>query len=105
MNADRLHLRQILLGHTAKENEYNVVEVSKMNTCFFLLLKTNNQILLFEQVETLSANETVKIPVAVLKVGETRVVQPELEFPYGPVTFTLIEGNGPVYIAGDNYKL
>lgn len=29
MNADRLHLRQILLGHTAKENEYNVVEVSR----------------------------------------------------------------------------
>lgn len=28
LNADRLHLRQILLGHTAKENEYNVVEVS-----------------------------------------------------------------------------
>lgn len=24
---DRLHLRQILLGHTAKEGEYNVVEV------------------------------------------------------------------------------
>lgn len=55
---------------------------------------------LFEQVEALSANEVVKIPIAVLKVGETRVVQPELEFPYGPVTFTLIEGNGPVYIHG-----
>ncbi|XP_031629258.1 nucleoplasmin-like protein [Contarinia nasturtii] len=77
LNADRLHLRQILLSHTAKEGEYNVVEV-----------------------ETLSANETVKIPIAVLKVGEQRVVQPELEFPYGPVTFTLIEGNGPVYIHG-----
>lgn len=43
---------------------------------------------LFVQVETLSTNETVKIPIAVLKVGESRVVQPELEFPYGPVTFT-----------------
>lgn len=53
-----------------------------------------------KQVETLSSNETVKIPVAVLKVGESRVVQPELEFPYGPVTFTLVEGNGPVYIHG-----
>lgn len=51
-------------------------------------------------METLSVNETVKIPVAVLKVGESRVVQPELEFPYGPVTFTLVEGNGPVYIHG-----
>lgn len=56
--------------------------------------------LLFEQVETLSVDETVKIPIAVLKVGESRVVQPELEFPYGPVTFTLVEGNGPVYIHG-----
>lgn len=55
---------------------------------------------LFTQVETLSTNETVKIPIAVLKVGESRVVQPELEFPYGPVTFTLIEGNGPIYIHG-----
>lgn len=55
---------------------------------------------LFIQVETLSTNETVKIPIAVLKVGESRVVQPELEFPYGPVTFTLVEGNGPVYIHG-----
>lgn len=32
VNADRLHLRQILLGHTAKANEYNVVEVSQTNT-------------------------------------------------------------------------
>lgn len=55
---------------------------------------------LFAQVEALSANEVVKIPIAVLKVGESRVVQPELEFPFGPVTFTLIEGNGPVYIHG-----
>lgn len=55
---------------------------------------------LFAQVEALSANEVVKIPIAVLKVGESRVVQPELEFPYGPVTFTLIEGNGPIYIHG-----
>lgn len=51
-------------------------------------------------METLSVNETIKVPVAVLKVGESRVVQPELEFPYGPVTFTLVEGNGPVYIHG-----
>lgn len=28
INSDRLHLRQILLGHTAKHGEYNVVEVS-----------------------------------------------------------------------------
>lgn len=53
-----------------------------------------------KQVEALSSNEAVKIPIAVLKVGESRVVQPEIEFPYGPVTFTLVEGNGPVYIHG-----
>lgn len=41
---------------------------------------------------------TIKTPIAVLKVGESRVAQPKLEFPCGPVTFTLIEGNGPVYI-------
>lgn len=61
---------------------------------------THSMHVLFAQVEALSANEVVKIPIAVLKVGESRVVQPELEFPYGPVTFTLIEGNGPIYIHG-----
>lgn len=33
MNSDRLHLRQILLGHTAKENEYNVVQVNVKMIC------------------------------------------------------------------------
>lgn len=40
-NADRLHLRQILLGHTANEDEYNVVEVSIDNN------NNNNQLKLF----------------------------------------------------------
>lgn len=35
-----------------------------------------------------------------LKAGEVRSVQSNLEFPDGPVTFKLIEGNGPVYIHG-----
>lgn len=52
------------------------------------------------QVETISVEDPVKIPIAVLKVGETRLAQPALEFPDGPVTFTLIEGSGPVYIHG-----
>lgn len=97
LNNDRLHLRQILLGHSAKEGEYNVVEVSthaiKRASHFFnenISLACALIGVLFEQVETLSANETIKIPIAVLKVGEQRVVQPELEFPYGPVTFTLV---------------
>lgn len=48
----------------------------------------------------MSLHAPVKIPIAVLKVGETRLVQPNLEFPDGPVTFTLVEGNGPIYIHG-----
>lgn len=35
LNADRLHLRQILLGHTANANEYNVVEVSQTKKTMF----------------------------------------------------------------------
>lgn len=35
-----------------------------------------------------------------LKIGEQRVVQSNLEFPEGPVTFRLISGNGPVIISG-----
>lgn len=54
--------------------------------CFFFL-----------QVETKSTKD-IKIPIAVLKVGECRAVQLNLEFPESPVTFKLIEGNGPVYI-------
>ena len=42
----------------------------------------------------------VKIPIAVLKVGETRSSRPDLEFPDAPVTFKLIEGSGPVHIHG-----
>ena len=47
-----------------------------------------------------SVNGSVKIPIAVLKIGEQRVVQSNLEFPEGPVTFKLIEGSGPVIITG-----
>lgn len=35
-----------------------------------------------------------------LKIGEQRVVQSNLEFPEGPITFKLISGNGPVIITG-----
>lgn len=40
------------------------------------------------------------MPIAILKVGETRSVQTVLEFPDAPVTFKLVEGSGPVYIHG-----
>lgn len=52
------------------------------------------------QVETLSIHGTIKIPIAVLKVAEHRQIQSNLEFPEGPVKFTLVEGSGPVYIQG-----
>lgn len=51
----------------------------------------------------------IKVPVAILKAGETRSIQTVLEFPDPPVTFKLVEGNGPVYIHGQqvpgNYEI
>lgn len=51
----------------------------------------------------------IKVPVAILKVGETRSIQTVLEFPDPPVTFKLVEGNGPIYIHGQqvpgNYEI
>lgn len=52
------------------------------------------------QVETTSKDEVIKIPIAVLKVGENRFTQSFLEFPDAPVTFRLIQGSGPVHIHG-----
>lgn len=49
-----------------------------------------------------SEKETLKIPIAVLKVGETRVLRPNIEFPSESVTFKLIQGTGPVYICGQH---
>jgi len=46
------------------------------------------------------AKKTVKIPIAVLKVGETRTLHPNVEFPNGSVTFKLVQGTGPVYVYG-----
>lgn len=50
----------------------------------------------------MSQRDAVKIPIAVLKVGETRAMRTDLEFPDAPVTFKLIEGSGPVHIHGQN---
>ena len=69
-----------ILGSEAKDDEFNVV-----------------------QATTTSLRDQVKIPIAVLKSGETRSIRPELEFPDAPVTFTLIKGNGPVYIHGQHF--
>lgn len=71
----KLALKQILLGHDAKEGDYHVVEAN-----------TQKQ----------------KIPIAVLKLGETQVSLPNLEFPLA-VEFTLIKGSGPVHLVGLQY--
>lgn len=39
----------------------------------------------------MSLQDSVKIPVAVLKAGETRHARLDIEFPDAPVTFTLIQ--------------
>lgn len=52
------------------------------------------------KVEAPSVNGVINIPIAVLKIGEQRVVQSNLEFPEGPITFKLISGSGPVIITG-----
>lgn len=58
---------------------------------------------------TESKQTQVKVPVAVLKSGETRSIQTVLEFPDPPVTFKLVEGSGPIYIHGQqvpgNYEI
>ncbi|XP_011202689.1 PREDICTED: nucleoplasmin-like protein [Bactrocera latifrons] len=75
----RLIIKQILLGAEAKEDEFNVVEVH-------------------------TVKDSLKIPIAVLKAGETRAVNPDVEFYETSLTFKLIKGNGPVYIMGQNIK-
>lgn len=48
--------------------------------------------------------DNLKIPLAVLKAGETRACNPDVEFYETSVTFRLIKGSGPVYIHGQNIK-
>ena len=74
-----LNIKQILLGADAKEGEVNVVAVY-------------------------TVDESSRIPIAVLKAGETRAVNPDLEIFETSVSFQLISGNGPVYIHGQNTK-
>ncbi|KAM8706993.1 hypothetical protein ACLKA7_011147 [Drosophila subpalustris] len=54
--------------------------------------------------EVTSLKDTVTIPIAVLKAGETRAVNPDVEFYETKVTFKLISGSGPVYIHGLTIK-
>uniref|UniRef100_A0A6B2EF99 Putative nucleoplasmin n=1 Tax=Phlebotomus kandelakii TaxID=1109342 RepID=A0A6B2EF99_9DIPT len=73
----KLIIKQVLLGYEAKEGEYNVVEVTSP-----------------------TSQDEVKIPLAVLKVGESRSISMEMEFPDAPITFKLVQGGGPVHIHG-----
>uniref|UniRef100_A0A1L8DWI9 Putative nucleoplasmin n=2 Tax=Nyssomyia neivai TaxID=330878 RepID=A0A1L8DWI9_9DIPT len=74
--SNKLLVKLLLLGHEAAADEYNVVEVT-----------------------TQTIDDVIKIPIGVLKVGETRNICMELEF-VAPVIFTLIKGAGPVHIHG-----
>ncbi|KAK9890711.1 hypothetical protein WA026_012060 [Henosepilachna vigintioctopunctata] len=74
----KLIIKQALLGPEAVEGEVNVV-----------------------QVEAMTWKDSVKIPVATLKAGgPNNQVLLDLSFPDPPVTFSLIQGNGPVHIIG-----
>ena len=66
----KLIIKQILLGAEAKEGEFNVVEV--------YIVKDSS-----------------RIRFAVLKAGETRALNPDVEFFETSVSFQLISGNGP----------
>lgn len=77
----KLLIRQILLGAAAAEGEMNVIEV-----------------------ETITVKDKLKIPIAVLKVGETRHLKVELDFPDSPVTFRLTQGKGPVHLLGQHLE-
>lgn len=54
------------------------------------------------QVEAMTFKEMMKIPVAVLKAGAggSSQVLLDISFPDPPVTFSLIQGSGPVHIMG-----
>ncbi|KAH8337659.1 hypothetical protein KR074_003899, partial [Drosophila pseudoananassae] len=81
VHSHKLIVKQISLGPEAKSGEFNVVQVETF---------TNDD----------GEKTPVKIPIAVLKVGETRSLRPNIEFPNGSVTFKLVQGTGPVYVCG-----
>lgn len=44
---------------------------------------------------------SITTPIAVLKAGDARLIQPNIRFDDGAIQITLIEGNGPVYLVGN----
>ncbi|KAH8268511.1 hypothetical protein KR026_007957, partial [Drosophila bipectinata] len=81
VHSHKLIVKQLALGPDAKSGEFNVVQVETF---------TNED----------GEKKEVKIPIAVLKAGETRSLKPNIEFPNGSVTFKLVQGTGPVYVCG-----
>lgn len=77
----KLVIRQALLGPEAKEGELNVV-----------------------QVEAMTWKDSITIPVATLTAGPNGSSQCllDLSFPDPPVTFSLLQGSGPVHIIGQH---
>lgn len=74
----KLIIKQALLGPEAVDGELNVI-----------------------QVEATTWKESLKVPVATLKAGgQNSQVLLDLSFPDPPVTFSLIQGTGPVHIIG-----
>lgn len=74
----KLIIKQALLGPEAVEGEVNVIQVEAMNW-----------------------DRITKIPIAILTAGgPNNHVTLDLSFPDPPVTFSLIQGNGPVHILG-----
>lgn len=75
----KLVIRQALLGPEAKEGEVNVV-----------------------QVEAMTWKDSITIPVATLTAGPNGSSQCllDLAFPDPPVTFSLLQGSGPVHVIG-----
>ena len=53
------------------------------------------------QVEAITWKDSIQVPIAVLKAGKTNSqVMLDLSFPDPPVTFSLVQGSGPVHIIG-----
>ncbi|KAF7270244.1 hypothetical protein GWI33_016792 [Rhynchophorus ferrugineus] len=74
----KLIIKHALLGPEVADGEVNVV-----------------------QVEAMTWKDAVKIPIATLKAGgPNSQVLLDLSFPDPPVTFALLQGNGPVHIIG-----
>lgn len=76
----KLIIKYILLGSEVPENQVNIV-----------------------QVEALTKQNFKKVPIAVLKAGEANQISLTLPFE-DPVSFSLLQGDGPVHILGQHYR-